>query len=81
MDAGRSRAGTLVMSSMQLEFCIDAPSNVRYHELINYRRRYGRPWQKNIEYYNLLNFYVFLFIIFEKKKKNLYKKCFFSFHK
>ena len=36
-------AGTLVMSSMQLKFCINAPSNVRYHEIINYRRRYGRP--------------------------------------
>ena len=44
MDAGRSRAGTLVMSSIQLKFCIDAPSNVRYNELINNRRRYGRPW-------------------------------------
>ena len=43
MDAGRPRAGMLVMSSMQLKFCIDAPSNVRYNELINYRRRYGRP--------------------------------------
>ena len=32
------------MSSMQLKYCIDAPSNVRYNELINYRRRYGRPW-------------------------------------
>ena len=41
IDAGRSRAGTLVMS-MQLKFCIDVTSNVRYHELINYRRRYGR---------------------------------------
>ena len=30
-------------SSIQLKFCIDAPSKVRYHELINYRRRYGRP--------------------------------------
>ena len=39
MDAGCSRTGTLVISSMQLKFCIDAPSNVRYHELINYRRR------------------------------------------
>ena len=43
IDAGRSRAGTLVKLSMQLKFCIDAPSNVRYHELINYQRRYGRP--------------------------------------
>ena len=43
MDAGHSRAGTLVMSSMQLKYCIDAPFNVCYNELINYRRRYGRP--------------------------------------
>ena len=37
---------------MQLEFCIDAPSNVRYNELINYRSRYGRPWQY---FYKILN--------------------------
>ena len=30
----------------------------------------------NIEYYNLLNIYVFLFIIF-RKKNNLYKKVIF----
>ena len=29
VDAGLSRAGSLVMSSMQLRFCIDAPSRVR----------------------------------------------------
>ena len=31
MDAERSRTATLVMSSMQFKFCIDAPSNLRYH--------------------------------------------------
>ena len=25
------------------QFCIDAPSTVRYYKLTNYRRRYGRP--------------------------------------
>ena len=29
---------------LQLKFCIAAPSNDRYHELINYRRQYGRSW-------------------------------------
>ena len=34
MDAGLSRAGSLVMLSMQLRFCTDAPSRVRSREAL-----------------------------------------------
>ena len=34
MDAGLSRAGSFVMLSMQLRFCIDAPSRVLPREAL-----------------------------------------------
>ena len=60
MNAGRSRASTLVMSSMQLKFCIDAPSNVRYNELINY---HVGTTGRDIIYYLLIIIYYYLLII------------------
>ena len=62
MNAGRSRAATLVTSSMQIQFCIDEPSNVCYHELIT---DVGMEDRDTAYYYKKK----------KKKKKKLLKFC------